>query len=83
MLVPSRNTEVTLVTQKLMLRPFCKVLYRIMGAKRELIRVCPGPLVMHTDGNLVPAGLNTRAVPYVCMHVCNHLVLSYGYHNIY
>lgn len=83
MSVPSQNTEVMLVTQKLMLRPFCKVLYRIMGAKRQLIRVCPGPLVMHTDGNLVPVDLNTRAVTYVCMRVFNHLVLSYGNHNVY
>lgn len=64
MLALSGYTQVILVTRRLMLRPFSKVLYRIMRGNRQLIRVCPGTLLVQPDGTMVLVGPSGRVVIY-------------------
>lgn len=64
MLALSGYTQVILVTWRLMLRPFSKVLYRIMRGNRQLIRVCPGTLLVQPDGTMVLVGPSGRVVIY-------------------
>lgn len=64
MLALSYYIQVILVTRRLMLRPFSKVLYRIMRGNRQHIRVCPGTLLMQPDGTMVLVGPSRRVVIY-------------------